>query len=182
MAYFDGGLGNDVQLGTGGDDFMQGDEGDDQLNGGFGNDRLNGGSGDDNLSGHNGDDLLQGGAGNDLLFGGSGNDQMHGGYGADQFTFDNFNFSNGTVDTIQDFKRYEGDSLFLKNGVQITDVSYEQRDGTGPAMDVKITLTSKNGSTQTLWLDDAVRPGQSQSQLDSYFESLGYTDGGSTSF
>lgn len=180
MAFFDGGEGNDTAKGTADADFMQGDEGDDTLNGLGGDDRLNGGSGDDNLSGGSGDDLLQGGSGNDLLFGGQGNDIMSGGFGADQFTFDNFNFSTGIVDTITDFKLSENDTLLLKNGVTITDVSYEQRDGTGSALDAKITLTSENGSTQTLFLNDVVRGGQTQAALDAYFASLGFS--GSDSF
>lgn len=188
MAYYNGGSGGTTIVADGnGSDELKGDGGNDRLNGTHGDDKLKGGSGNDNLAGQAGNDYLEGNAGDDILFGGSGNDILFGGYGADKFIFDDFNYSNGTYDIIKDFKLSQGDTIQLKNGVEITnaevaelpDSLFENTD----RLDVRLTLTSDNGSTQTVWLSDVVTEKANKAQardlaaLEDYLETLGYTGG-----
>ncbi|MFV0623714.1 calcium-binding protein [Sphingomonas sp. ac-8] len=187
MAYYNGTPGKSTLVGSDEDDVMSGHAGSDRLNGGYGNDILRGGSGDDNLAGGHGNDYLQGDSGRDILFGGSGNDILVGGYDADRFVFDDFQYTDGTVDVIKDFKRYEGDTLELKNGVTITGAEFATLPDSffenGDRQDVRLTLTSQSGDTQTVWLADVISnlPGNSQTTefnaLENYLESLGYTGG-----
>ncbi len=65
----------------------------------------------DTLIGGAGNDTLIGGGGNDTLIGGTGNDTLTGGAGSDQFRFDSSFISNR--DTITDFVRTDGDSIWL---------------------------------------------------------------------
>ncbi|MBD2088572.1 hypothetical protein H6F67_01645 [Microcoleus sp. FACHB-1515] len=113
----EGGNGNDsLNGGSGfnsGNDTLNGGSGNDQLQGGEGNDTLNGGSGNDILNGDNENDVLNGGDGDDVLEAGWEEDQLTGGTGADVFIpFDSSNpfFSDG-IDTITDFRYFEGDRL-----------------------------------------------------------------------
>ncbi|MBB3911559.1 calcium-binding protein [Sphingomonas desiccabilis] len=188
MAYYNGTSGDSVIVADGnGADVLKGDAGNDRLNGTHGTDRIKGGSGDDNLAGQQGNDYLQGDAGDDILFGGSGSDFLFGGYGADKFVFDDFNHSDGTVDIIKDFKLTQGDTILLKNGVTITAAEITDlpdslyADNERP--DIRITLTSDNGSTQELWLADVMTEKDNKAQdrqiaaLEDYLESLGYTGG-----
>lgn len=186
MAYYNGTSGNSVIVADGGeDDVLKGDAGKDRLNGTYGDDTIKGGSGNDNLAGQAGDDYLQGDSGDDILFGGSGNDLLFGGYGADKFVFDDFNYSNGTVDIIKDFKLTQGDTILLKNGVTISQAVFAELPDSlyadGERLDVRLTLTSDNGSTQELWLADVITPiegkaqGRQMDALHEYLESLGYT-------
>lgn len=188
MAYYNGTSGGSVIVSDGsGDDVLKGDAGNDRLNGTHGTDRIKGGSGDDNLAGQEGDDYLQGDSGNDILFGGSGSDFLFGGSGADKFVFDDFNYTGGTVDIIKDFKLAQGDTLFLKNGVMVTGAALADLPDSlyadGERLDVRLTLTSDNGSTQDLWLADVVTGIDNKAQdrqiaaLEDYLESLGYTGG-----
>jgi Ca2+-binding RTX toxin-like protein len=99
-------LGN-VITGNSGANSLLGKDGDDALNGGGGNDTLDGG---------NGNDRLDGGAGNDVLQGFSGGDILVGGTGADRFVCKavwESPMGAGLWDTIQDFKRSDGDRLDL---------------------------------------------------------------------
>lgn len=188
MAYYNGTSGDSVIVADGnGEDVLKGDAGNDRLNGTHGTDRIKGGSGNDNLAGQQGNDYLQGDAGDDILFGGSGSDFLFGGYGADKFVFDDFNHSDGTNDIIKDFKLTQGDTILLKNGVTITaavitdlpDSLYADNE----RPDIRITLTSDNGSTQQLWLADVMTEKDNAAQdrqiaaLEDYLESLGYTGG-----
>lgn len=188
MAYYNGGSGNSVIVSDGnGADVLSGDAGNDRLNGTHGSDLIKGGSGDDNLAGQAGNDYLQGDSGNDILFGGSGSDFLFGGSGADKFVFDDFNYSNGTVDIIKDFRLTQGDTLLLKNGVVISGATFAELPDSlyadGEHLDVRLTLTSDNGSTQDLWLADVVTAKDNKAQdrqiaaLEDYLESLGYTGG-----
>nr|WP_324255281.1 hypothetical protein [Sphingomonas sp. PL-96] len=188
MAYYNGGPGDSVIVADGnGSDVLSGDAGNDRLNGTYGSDLIKGGSGDDNLAGQAGDDYLQGDSGDDILFGGSGSDFLFGGYGADKFVFDDFNYSDGTVDIIKDFNLPKEDALVLKNGVTITGATFAELPDSlyadGEHLDVRLTLTSDNGSTQDLWLADVVTAKHNTAQhnqvaaLEDYLESLGYTGG-----
>lgn len=188
MAYYNGTSGNSVIVASGsGADVMKGDAGNDRLNGTYGNDKIKGGSGDDNLAGQQGNDYLEGNSGDDILFGGAGSDFLFGGYGADKFVFDDFNYTNGTVDIIKDFKLTQGDTLLLKNGVMITAAELAELPDSlyadGARLDVRLTLTSDNGSTQDLWLADVITNIQNKAQgreitaLEDYLASLGYTGG-----
>jgi Ca2+-binding RTX toxin-like protein len=98
-----GAVGNDILIGNDGNDAMYGDVGGDQLQGGNGEDILFGGAGNDVIWASNGNDQLQGGAGADL---------MGGGVGADRFYYDQASV-DGSMDTIQMFKRSEGDKVAL---------------------------------------------------------------------
>lgn len=186
MAYYNGTSGDSVIVADGnGKDVMKGDAGDDRLNGTYGSDKIKGGSGNDNLAGQEGNDYLQGDSGDDILFGGAGSDFLFGGYGADKFVFDDFNFSNGTVDIIKDFKLSQGDTILLKNGVTITGAELAELPDSlyadGERLDVRLTLTSDNGSTQELWLADVITANAGKAQgrqmeaLQDYLESLGFT-------
>ena len=98
-----GAVGNDILIGNDGNDAMYGDVGGDQLQGGNGDDILFGGAGNDVIWASNGNDQLQGGAGADLL---------GGGVGADRFYYDQASV-DGSLDTIQMFRRSEGDRVAL---------------------------------------------------------------------
>ena len=71
--------GKDILRGESGNDELWGDLDDDTLYGGVGNDTLLGGDEHDLLYGEAGNDILEGNTGNDILFGGSGNDVLNGG-------------------------------------------------------------------------------------------------------
>ncbi|WP_374452609.1 right-handed parallel beta-helix repeat-containing protein [Phenylobacterium sp.] len=110
----------DSLSGLGGDDVLRGREGNDTLSGGDGNDRLLGDAGADRLDGGNGADTLNGGEGNDVLLGGAGDDRLNGGPGADTLTggagADRFEFRPadlGSVDTITDYSKAQGDKILL---------------------------------------------------------------------
>jgi Ca2+-binding RTX toxin-like protein len=78
-----GGDGSDNLTGGGGNDLVDGQDGDDVLRGGEGNDTVNGGDGNDNLFGDDGNDLLDGGFGDDFVDGGNDDDTLLGGFGND---------------------------------------------------------------------------------------------------
>ncbi|GAB4464968.1 MAG: hypothetical protein OHK0037_19440 [Elainellaceae cyanobacterium] len=115
-----GGDGNDDISGNDRNNELRGGRGDDDLNGKTGSDLLEGGQGDDFLDGGDGGDRLLGDAGDDRLIGGRGNDTLSGGEGGDRFEFSgNSPFSAATfgVDTITDFKWFEGDQIVLSKSV-----------------------------------------------------------------
>lgn len=94
-----------------GPDYLAGDSLDNWFRGGPGNDVLKGEGGDDHLYGDQGRDVLEGDEGNDILVGGSGADSLTGGSGADSFRY--FRVSDMRGDTITDFNRAEGDTIWL---------------------------------------------------------------------
>lgn len=112
-----GGAGVDTLFGAMGADYLQGDDGNDVLYGEWDNDALHG---DD------GNDVLSGGMGNDTLFGGAGHDVLQGDLGADAFAF----APGEGIDTIVDFRPWEGDRIWLANGLKAQTV-YEAADGMG---------------------------------------------------
>ncbi|BFU95945.1 MAG: hypothetical protein NTNFB02_26670 [Nitrospira sp.] len=73
----DGGIDDDLLIGT---------EANDRLNGFAGNDRLEGGAGSDILDGGSGNDVLLGGDGRDALSGGEGDNELDGGAGDDSLS------------------------------------------------------------------------------------------------
>ncbi len=76
-----GGLGDDVLIGSGGADTIDGGRGNDLADGEDSADTLLGGDGNDELLGGDGDDVLLGGDGDDVLSGGAGNDMLNAGQG-----------------------------------------------------------------------------------------------------
>lgn len=126
-----GHIGNDHLYGHDGADKLYGGQGDDFVSGGAGDDIVFGGWGNDTLEGGDGDDFLFADAGDDVLYSGSGDDYLIGGYGADQFIF-----SGTGRNTVEDYRRAEGDRLDLTNtGVHsfddlvITDVILDLENG-----------------------------------------------------
>lgn len=118
--------GDDLLTGGAGNDTLVGGTGNDLLFGGYGNDLLIGGAGDDTLVGGNGRDTLNGGDGNDTLVVDS-QDVAEGGTGADRFIITDNLVSNWValkqagqavafINSIQDFKLVEGDSLNFAAG------------------------------------------------------------------
>ncbi len=103
--------GNDTQTDTSSASTIFGRQGNDTINGMGGNDRIHGGSGNDVLRGGDGNDTVHGGIGNDWIYGDLGIDTLYGGSGTDRFTF----ALNGSVDTVRDFKKSEGDILDIDN-------------------------------------------------------------------
>lgn len=98
---------NNRLLGKNGNDFLAGGDGYDTLYGGWHNDMLLGGDGNDFLYGEGGKDLLRGGMGPDMLTGGG---------DADIFSWlwiDETGVLAWAMDTITDFRRWEGDVLDL---------------------------------------------------------------------
>ncbi|MBR8827013.1 MAG: FG-GAP repeat protein [Gomphosphaeria aponina SAG 52.96 = DSM 107014] len=71
---------------------------------------LTGLGGNDQLVGQAGNDILTGGTGNDILTGGTGNDILTGGTWSDRFYY---NFPTEGIDTISDFKKAEGDKIYI---------------------------------------------------------------------
>lgn len=125
----DGGAGNDKLYGNAGNDMLIGGAGKDTLDGSTGNDYLDGGVHDDQLIGGAGDDVLFGGAGNDtlkgdgnsdVLIGGEGYDTLYGGAGEDTFLF-RLDGAAEDIDTVQDFKKSEHDTLHLGDILDSTD-------------------------------------------------------------
>lgn len=82
------------------------------LLGSSGIDILTGTDYSDSMYGNDGNDRLSGGKGNDYLVGGYGNDVLTGGSGADVFVFNNLYEG---IDTIKDFKWYEGDTIQINS-------------------------------------------------------------------
>ena len=106
-----GWFGHDNLYGGDGNDLLYGDADNDGLYGGTGNDILYGGANNDFLLGHSDDDILDGGWHNDILDGWSGDDTLIGGSGADSFQYW---FLQEGIDTIKDFKYWEGDKIFIE--------------------------------------------------------------------
>ncbi|MBR8828208.1 MAG: FG-GAP repeat protein [Gomphosphaeria aponina SAG 52.96 = DSM 107014] len=71
---------------------------------------LTGLGGNDQLVGQAGNDILTGGTGNDILTGGTGKDILTGGTWSDRFYY---NFPTEGIDTISDFKKAEGDKIYI---------------------------------------------------------------------
>lgn len=126
-----------------------------RLEGRRGSDILLGLNGADRLFGHSGDDRLSGGGGTDILAGGQGSDTLTGGAAADRFRFDRPAQGH---DTIDDFRRAQGDRLVLRAS------GFEQLK-TGPLATVHF-VANRNGlareandylvfntRTQTLFFD-----------------------------
>lgn len=80
-----GGLNEDVLIGSAGRNELSGLDGQDWIEGGGGIDTIYGGNGEDFLFGQEGNDTLVGGNGVDYLFGGNGIDTLNGGDGDDYF-------------------------------------------------------------------------------------------------
>ncbi|MDT7934518.1 MAG: Ig-like domain-containing protein [Sphingomonadaceae bacterium] len=93
-----------------------------RLTGGPGPDRLYGFGGNDYLIGGGGSDQLDGGPGDDWLDGGPGADRLRGGPGADTFVLRK---GEGDGDTIEDFRRAEGDRILLTGWGADTRVAYD---------------------------------------------------------
>ncbi|MEM8639679.1 MAG: S8 family serine peptidase [Cyanobacteria bacterium P01_G01_bin.54] len=118
-----GGDGADQLWGGNHEDELYGDAGNDHLRGESGHDRLEGGAGNDILEGHDHNDLLLGGDDNDQLWGHGGTDTLNGGLGddildgggdadtfifdTDYFGFDQINYFEGGIDTI-DLAHFNG--------------------------------------------------------------------------
>ena len=83
----DGGLGNDILVGTAAGDFIKGGLGNDLLIGKGGDDWMDGGWGVDDLRGGDGNDSLEGGPGNDYVYGEAGDDRLSGGLGNDRIGY-----------------------------------------------------------------------------------------------
>lgn len=126
-----------------------------RLEGRNGNDLLFGLSGADRVFGHWGKDQLHGGNGQDILVGGQGSDTLTGGSGADRFRYDK---PDQGADTIEDFKRAQGDRLVLrssgftqlKNGT--LKAAHFSANRNGLARDANDYLVF-NTRTQTLFYD-----------------------------
>jgi ELWxxDGT repeat protein/autotransporter-associated beta strand protein len=108
-AWFDGGGGHDILLGSFGDDVLLGGDGRDLLVGGRGRDLLDVGSGDDILDGGDGNDILLGGEGGDQLKGGQGGDLLIGGRGGDKL-----NGGDGGGLLIAGFTAFDADQAALR--------------------------------------------------------------------
>lgn len=112
--------GKDTLDGGPGNDKLYGNAGNDMLIGGAGKDTLDGGTGNDYLAGGDGNDTLRGDGDSDVLFGGEGYDMLYGGAGADTFLF-RLDSSAESIDTVQDFKKSEHDTLQLGDILDNTD-------------------------------------------------------------
>jgi len=144
--------------------------GSDGLWGGSYNDTLYGGTGNDYLDGQAGDDLLYGGAGNDLLSGDVGNDTMRGGAGADFFNVGSAGYaSNATsiyvdvssVDTIADFRRNQGDKIWVIGSLSDYSIDQTQNISGRKALDTAIyyqdnLIAVVRDTTQVSLLEDFI--------------------------
>ena len=116
-------------LGTRTHDLIIGDNGSNTFEGDLGRDYLNGQGGNDFLYGYNGYDIIEGGAGDDLIEGGRHDDVLTGGTGADIFLMRGITHA----DTINDFSKTEGDTLWLAEVIRFADLTIED-DGDGNAL------------------------------------------------
>ena len=92
--------------------------------------------GDDTIEGTGSDDVIVGGAGNDRLLGGNGDDTFDGGVGDDRYIGDKgadiFVLRPGEgVDTIRDFRLWQGDKIALVGGLSFGDLTISRfgKDG-----------------------------------------------------
>lgn len=134
---------HDVLRGDNNANAIWGVAGNDKLYGAGGNDKLYGEDGNDTLYGGDGNDYLYGGAGNDILYGEKGSDILSGALGADTFIFRKATL--GSLDTITDFKRTEGDRLDFRGIL-------EGYDKTTDAIADFVRLTGA-GATKILEID-----------------------------
>ena len=104
----DGGLGNDLIVGTDSRDFITGGFGQDYVNARAGDDWVDGGWGRDDLNGGDGNDILSGGYGDDAVYGQAGNDSLRGGPGSDYVGSPGFASTDGAAPTQE-----PGDDLLL---------------------------------------------------------------------
>jgi len=176
---FYGGSGNDTLYGGTGDDFLDGESGNNLLYGGAGadglrggsdNDTLYGGTGDDYLDGLAGDDFLDGQAGNDTLSGDVGNDTMRGGAGADFFNVGTAGTASNTtsiyvdvssVDTIADFRRNQGDKIWVIGSLSDYSIDQTQNISGRKALDTAIyyqdnLIAVVRDTTQVSLLEDFI--------------------------
>ncbi len=117
-------------IGYRGDDIMTGRDGDDTIEGRSGNDSISGGVGNDTIRAGLGNDSIDGGAGDDVLDGNgnqAGFDDETMRAGIDDNDTYLFGWGDGH-DTIRDFDWRSGseDTLQFKDGVAISDVSFER--------------------------------------------------------
>ena len=109
--------------GTAKDDVMSGAvDRDNIIAGNYGNDTIYGSNGVNILYGEAGNDSLYGGSNTDTLIGGKGNDYLRGGYGNDTYIF-----SKGDgKDTIEDYDSTEGnlDTIRFGAGIKPTDLIF----------------------------------------------------------
>ncbi len=110
--------------GTAKDDVMSGAvDRDNIIAGNYGNDTIYGSNGANILYGEAGNDSLYGGSNTDTLIGGKGNDRLDGGYGNDTYIF-----SKGDgKDTIDDYDSTEGnlDTIRFGAGIKPTDLIFK---------------------------------------------------------
>jgi serralysin len=109
------------------------------------------------LTGDSLTNVLVGGAGDDVLDGGGGRDTLIGGAGTDEFRFTTAISASGNLDTITDFRVFDGDKLVLDDtifsalsgGVSAGNLA---TNTTGRAADSDDYLIF-NSSTKTLFYD-----------------------------
>ena len=119
---------------------------------------------------------MYGDSGDDTLIGGSGNDTLTGGLGADVFKWslgDVGTVGTPTIDTIKDFKPGQGDSLDLRDLLDLN----------GAATGTGWTDTNSNYSALATVLKGYVQINDTGSSLQLTIDTngLGTTDGASTS-
>jgi Ca2+-binding RTX toxin-like protein len=119
-----GGEENDILYGGEDDDNLDGAEGDDRLYGDSGSDYIEGGDGNDYIEGGDGNDNLIDSSGNDVFNGGAGNDSLSGSIGNDTYIFD----KGYGQDTINDYDETEGNIDTIRFGENISreDLSYRR--------------------------------------------------------
>ncbi|WP_156479995.1 VCBS domain-containing protein, partial [Ferrimonas marina] len=112
--------------------------------------------GDDILYGGAGDDILYGQEGDDLLVGGLGSDLLSGGSGADTFAWRDGD-ADGSLDTVVDFSRADGDRLDLSDLLvgeeqgDLTDYLNVSTDGTDTT--IEVTPTGVGAPSLTIVLE-----------------------------
>ncbi len=106
-------------VGTNGDDVLTGNGDADSIAGNDGNDQITGFAGSDYLYGGAGDDIIAGGDGNDYIRGGNGNDEVYGGAGGDIFVMSYSSVTDGSVDTIGDYKTSDADIIDLSKLLEV---------------------------------------------------------------
>ena len=122
--------------------------------------------GDDSLEGNGGDDLLDGGDGADRLSGGDGQDMLIGGAGGDSYRIDDAGDSvleqaGGGIDTVRA-------ALSWVLGAHVEHLYLEEaaREGTGNALDNRLSGTALDNLLSGLGGDDRLDGGAGDDRLD----------------
>lgn len=168
---FEGGVNDDVIVGSNLGDFLSGGDGNDRIDGGKGNDFLEGDEtahrltddpvGNDTINAGDGDDEVHAGSGNDKVYGGAGNDNLNGddlgGTGNDKIYGEDGNdiISGGNGNDLIDGGNGQDRVRFLtqQTGDYVVTIDLARQTATGQGDDRLKSIEHASGAT---WHDNVL--------------------------